>query len=240
MVSVVVKVFEAITNRVVAGSNRLNASSIATPSTLETIATSYRLSSRPSASTSRCGPSADPPMPVCRMCRTSPSAPPSIASISARMRAWSAPALATDSSAPSPRSAVCSAARSSVTLTWRPANIASRLPARSCALASASNALTASRVRCVFDQSKWMPATSRLNLPRRSLSSANNCSRCGGSSALIALQSGFGMAGLLRDRKRTVPQLGSGPLTGNGRVRPAGLSGRRRSGCAPTIASDAS
>ena len=40
MVSVVVKVFEAITNRVVAGSNRLNASSIATPSTLETIGTS--------------------------------------------------------------------------------------------------------------------------------------------------------------------------------------------------------
>ena len=72
----------------------------------------------------------------------------------------------------SPRSAVCSTGRSSVTLTCAPPNIASRLPARSISLASASNAATASEVRCVFDQSKWMPATSSDSLPSRSASSA--------------------------------------------------------------------
>ena len=76
----------------------------------------------------------------------------------------SACACATLSGAPSPRSAVCSAARPSVTLTTSPANSASRLPARSHALASASNAASAVGVRWVFDQSKWMPATSSDSL----------------------------------------------------------------------------
>ena len=88
IVSVVVKVLLATTSNVASASNRSNTSSSAAPSTLLTTATSYRSSSRPSASTSKCGPSADPPMPTCSTWRIGPSAPSSIASISARIRAW--------------------------------------------------------------------------------------------------------------------------------------------------------
>ena len=98
--------------------------------------------SRPSASISSCGPSAEPPMPIWRMWRTGPNASASIASISARIRAWRPAARATLSGAPCPRSALCSAARPSVGLTISPANIASRRAARPARSASAGRPST--------------------------------------------------------------------------------------------------
>ena len=103
-------------------------------------------------------------MPTWRTWRIGPNAPASIASISARIRAWQRAARATSSGAPSPRSAVCSAARPSVALTIVAGEQRLALAAPDpIASASASNAAIASSVRWVLDQSKWMPATSRLS-----------------------------------------------------------------------------
>ena len=167
------------------------ASSSAMPSTLETIATSYRPSSRPSASTRSSGPKADPPIPIWRMCRTGPNASASIASISARIRKCSPCAWATLSGAPCPRSAVCSAARPSLGLTISPANIASRFAASSVSAASCRNAASASGERCVLAKSKCSPVSVRLSLATRSGSAANRSFRLGCGRAARRVQASF-------------------------------------------------
>src|SRR3569623_1819519 len=128
-------------------------------------------------------------MPTCSTWRIGPSASPSIASISARIRACSARAWATISGLPSPRSSVWVTARSSVTLTFSPANSASRFAASPCALASFSNAVTVSAVRWVLEKSKCRPATSIEKRDSRSGSASNSASRRSCGKASIALQS---------------------------------------------------
>ncbi len=85
-VSAVVKVFEATTTSVVAGSSVLTASSNASPSMFDRKRTLSLARRRPSASTSSAGPSTEPPMPMCSTPVTLPNAPASIASTSARVR----------------------------------------------------------------------------------------------------------------------------------------------------------
>src|SRR5438874_2355943 len=80
------QLFDATTISVVAGSSALTASSNAAPSIFERKRTSRLDDRRPSASTSREGPSTDPPMPICMTPVTAPNTPASVASTSARIR----------------------------------------------------------------------------------------------------------------------------------------------------------
>ena len=132
-------------------------------------------------------------MPIWRTWRIGPSASASIASISARIRGVEARArVATLSGVPSPRSAVCSAARPSVTLTTSPANSASRLRGEARAPWRAPRTRRARRRSDASSTSRsGCPRRRALSVASRSGSAANRSVSGVRGSASIAVQSGM-------------------------------------------------
>jgi hypothetical protein len=163
IVSMVVKVFEATTNSVSAGSRSRTASCRSAPSTFDTKRTvNSRSVKARSASYAIAGPRSEPPMPMLTTLRmrlpvwpvhlperTCSAKSAILSSTACTLGTTFSPATSTTASSGA-RSAVCSTARPSVTLIRSPRNIASRSPNTSVAVASSwSSASVSSVIRCL-------------------------------------------------------------------------------------------
>ncbi len=163
IVSIVVKVFDAMTNSVSAGSRSRTASCRSAPSTFET---KRNVNSRAvygrSASYAMAGPRSEPPMPtfttfLIRLPVWPVHSPERIRPANAAILSRTActfgttfsPSTSITASAGA-RRAVCSTARPSVVLIFSPRNMASRCPNTSVAAASSwSRASVSSVIRCL-------------------------------------------------------------------------------------------
>src|SRR6478736_102170 len=202
-VSSVPKVLDATTNSVVVGSRSLVFSAMSVGSMFDTNRTS-----RPSctyglrASCARTGPRSEPPMPMFTTVATrSPVTPvhspertlsanaATFASTSCTSASTSWPSTTRPGSASAGRrSAVCSTARSSVTLMCSPANIASSRALRPTWSARATSRDRVSSVTRFFDRSTVRSASCRVRRVARSGSASNQPRRSGRNASSCAVR----------------------------------------------------